>query len=209
MKERFNQLWKRINAQGSVDRVFAELSAMYSEPHRFYHNMTHVENCIFELDSARDLTHQPDLVEFALWYHDAIYNIRAEDNEEQSAQLAYDVCLAAQLPQSFTQGTRDLILSTTHRTIPQGIDARVLIDVDLSILGKSPEEFDEYEKNITREYAEVIKTLSEKEFKIRRLGKLSPLLTRAERHELYLTDFFRGKYETQAKVNLQRSIDAL
>ncbi len=202
MKDRFTDLWNRIKAQGSAEKEFDRLRTMYSEPQRFYHNMVHVESCLAELDSAGQLVQRPDLVEFSIWYHDAIYDTKAKDNEEQSAQLAYDACLDARLSHDFATGTRDLILATKHDAVPQGIDARLLIDVDLSILGKSVQEFDEYEQNIRREYSWV----PEDQF---RQGRSAILQMFLDRDSIYLTDFFKGKYESQARENLQRSIDAL
>jgi len=202
MKEKFTNLWARIKAQGSAEQEFNRLKSRYSEPQRFYHTMTHIDSCLTELDSVRDLVQQPDLVEFAIWYHDAIYTPKAKDNEEQSAQLAYDVCLSAKVPKKFATRTRDLILTTKHDAIPKGIDARVVIDIDLSILGKSPEEFDKYEKDIKREYSWV----PEEQF---RRGRSAILQMFLSRDSIYLTDFFRGKYESQARENLQKSIRAL
>jgi predicted metal-dependent HD superfamily phosphohydrolase len=202
MKDRFTDLWNRIKAQGSAEDEFDRLKTMYSESHRFYHNMNHVESCLTELGSVQELVQQPDLVEFGIWYHDVIYDTKAKDNEEQSAQLAYDVCLAAGLQKDFANRTRGLILATKHDAVPQGIDTRLLIDVDLSILGKSAEKFDKYEQNIRREYSWV----PEDQF---RQGRSAILQMFLDRDSIYLTDFFKGKYESQARVNLQRSIDAL
>ena len=202
MKDRFTNLWNRIKAQGSAEKEFDRLKTMYSEPHRFYHNMNHLESCLTELSSVQELVQQPDLVEFAIWYHDVIYDTKAKDNEEQSAQLAYAVCLDAKLPHDFANATKDLILATKHDAVPQGIDARLLIDVDLSILGKPTLEFDEYEQNIRREYSWV----PEDQF---RQGRSQILQMFLDRDSIYLTDFFKGKYESQARENLQRSIDAL
>ena len=202
MKDGFVGLWNRIKAQGSAENEFNKLKTMYSEPHRFYHNLRHVGNCLTELDSVKQLVQQPDLVEFAIWYHDTIYDAQAKDNEEQSAELAYGVCLDAKLSHDFANNTKDLILATKHNSVPQGIDARLLIDVDLSILGKPAAEFDEYEHNIRREYSWV----PENQF---RQGRSQILQMFLDRDSIYLTDFFKGKYESQARENLQRSIDAL
>ena len=110
--------------------------------------------------------------------------------------------MVAQLPKDFASRTRDLILSTRHDVTPKGIDARVLVDVDLSVFGKSLGEFDEYERNIRREYSWV----PEDQFKQGRSAILQMFL---DRDSVYVTDFFRRKYESRARVNLQRSIDKL
>ena len=75
MKKRFIALWDRIEAQGDAEKEFNSLRTMYSKPHRFYHNMDHVKSCLTEFDSARQMVQQPNLVEFAIWYHDAIYEL--------------------------------------------------------------------------------------------------------------------------------------
>nr|MBI4156127.1 N-methyl-D-aspartate receptor NMDAR2C subunit [Candidatus Woesearchaeota archaeon] len=203
MEIRFAALWNRIGAKEAHEEKFAKLVSMYSEPQRFYHNMDHVKNLLVELDSVKNpFGLQPDLVELAIWYHDAIYNTRAKDNEERSAQLAYDVCISAQLPETLGKRVKNLILATKHDVVPNGIDARVLIDIDLSILGKSPQEFDEYEKNIRKEYSWV------PEDKYRE-GRSAILKRFLDRSEIYLTDFFRSKYEIQARENIIHSMKKL
>jgi len=116
--------------------------------------------------------------------------------------LAYDTCIAAHLPEDFADVARELILATKHDAIPDGIDAKVLIDVDLSILGRSPDVFDEYERKIRKEYL----WIPEYQFRKRRGAILHTFL---DRDPVYLTDFFRKKYESKARENLQRSIEAL
>ena len=50
------------------------MTAAYAEPHRRYHNPQHIAECLAELDDARSLTKEPDKVEWALWFHDAIFS---------------------------------------------------------------------------------------------------------------------------------------
>jgi len=202
MKTRFVEAWKKIGAQCNLDLEFNNLQTAYSQSPRFYHNLQHLKDCLFELDSAKHLLKQPDLVELAIWYHDIAYDTREKNNEEKSAQWAYNSCLNAKLSEKLADGVADFILATKHNTVPIGIDTGILVDIDLSILGKSVQKFDEYEKNIRKEYSWV----SEEKFK---QGRTMLLRTFLDREALYSTDFFRKKYETQARKNLQRSIDAL
>jgi len=74
-----------------------------------------------------------------------------------------------------------------------------LIDIDLSILGKSQREFEEYEKNIREEYSWV----PEEQF---RAGRQVVLQRFLERDSIYSTDFFRKKYENQAIRNIENSL---
>lgn len=73
---------------------------------------------------------------------------------------------------------------------------------NLAILGKSEYEFDTYEAEVRREYAFV----PEADF---RLGREKVLKFFLERPSIYLTEFFRAKYEVRAKKNLERSIKNL
>ena len=68
--------------------IYARLAATYREPHRHYHTAAHISACLDELDGARELASFPFEVEAALWFHDAVYDTRASDNEERSAQWA-------------------------------------------------------------------------------------------------------------------------
>lgn len=202
MKDRFLELWSRMNAKGNGDLEFDRLAAMYSEPTRFYHNLAHVTNCLDELHMARHLVRNPEQIEMAIWYHDAIYDTKAKDSEEQSAELARSVCLGASLPTEFASEVRELILATKHNGVPNSIDAKLLVDADLSILGKPGKVFDTYEENIRKEYSWV----PEDQFKQGRSTILQMFLNRPS---LYTTDLFKRKYESQAIINLKRSIDSL
>lgn len=202
MKSRFTALWNAFGAQGNAEQAFCRLAAMHAAPGRHYHNLDHVKNCLAELDSVRRTVAHADLVELALWYHDAIYDTHAHDNEARSAQLAYDVCVAAHLPSEIACPVKELILATRHTASPTSVDAEYMVDIDLAILGKPEAAFDDYEGKIRQEYAWV----ADDQFK---KGRTAVLRTFLERHSIYATDIFSARYEAQARKNLQRSIDAL
>src|SRR6188508_2389895 len=91
--ERWARLWMEASGRGDGRSWFDVLKGRYTEPHRHYHNPRHISECLAEYDSSRHLAVQPVAVELAIWFHDAIYDTHAADNEEQSAWLA-DQCLA-------------------------------------------------------------------------------------------------------------------
>ena len=133
------------------------LITRYSEAHRAYHNLVYIQKCLQEFEGARSLAEDADAVEMAIWFHDAVYDPKATDNEELSGQLAAYLLDAAAMPEAFSQKVARLILATNHDAPPENKDAALLIDVDLSILGQPREIFAEYEAAIRQEYAEVPK----------------------------------------------------
>lgn len=202
MRRRFIKLWKRLGKLENSEIEYNKILTRYLEPQRFYHRIKHINNCLREFDSAKHLAEERDLVEVGIWYHDAIYDPQAKDNEEKSAQLAYNICLTAKLPEESSKKVKELILSTKHNVIPEGIDGKILLDIDLSIFGKSQKKFDGYESNIWKEYSWV----PEDKF---REGRSAILQMFLDKNSIYLTDFFKDKYEAQARINLERSIEKL
>jgi len=175
------------------------LIKLYNNPNRFHHNLKHILDCLNEFNLVKELTENPKALKNAIWYHDAIYDTHAKDNEEQSAKLAYNFCIEKNQSIKFANRVSNLILATKHSVLPKNIDEKIIVDIDLSILGKSPEEFAEYEKNIRKEYSWVF----EQEFK---QGRKTILESFLKRPSIYSTEQFQNKYETQAQENLKQSI---
>lgn len=55
--------------------------------------------------------------------------------------------------QSIIDQVQQLILITAHQTMPQTIDEKIIVDVDLAIFGATPQRFAEYEQQIRKEYS--------------------------------------------------------
>jgi predicted metal-dependent HD superfamily phosphohydrolase len=73
-------------------RGFADLAARYSSPERHYHTLDHVRDV---LDTAAPLwggAGPPPALLLAAWLHDVVYDTRAADNEERSADHAGRCC---------------------------------------------------------------------------------------------------------------------
>lgn len=175
----------------------------YDKNNMAYHNWNHVLDCLNEFKGVRNLIVNPKQFEIAILYHDAIYDTHAEDNEEKSAKLAYRDSIRLGFPRGFANNVSDLILFTKHDKIPENMDGKIIVDVDLAILGADKEKFDEYEKNIREEYSWV---LPREYYNKERSEILQSFL---DRGHIYATDFFREKYEIQAIDNLKRSLNNL
>ena len=89
--DRFVELWRRLGVSDTWAReLFAEVDAHYGSAGRHYHTGGHIEHCLARFDEIRHLLEHPDAVELALWFHDVIYELGADDNERQSAAYFLD-----------------------------------------------------------------------------------------------------------------------
>jgi len=158
--------------------------------------------CFENLDAAPVTAEHPSDLAIALWFHDAIYDTRASDNEEQSAKWACAVLLQASASQEVADRVRALVLITRHNVEPATEDERLLLDLDLSILGAPQERFDEYETQIRFEYSWV----PEEDFCRARARILREFIARPR---LYRTRYFQAQFEARARENLARSLARL
>jgi predicted metal-dependent HD superfamily phosphohydrolase len=194
---RWTELWSRLGALGDGLSVFSRLAAAYAEPPRAYHTATHIQDCLSQFDLSRATAQRPDEVEAALWFHDAVYLPGRSDNENRSADLARAALSEGGVAPKVAQSVAELVLATRHLAIPDQPDAALLCDIDLSILGRSPGIFDQFERQIRREYARV----PEPTYRSARSEILQRFLRRPT---IYQTPFFRQRYEAAARANLTR-----
>ncbi len=211
LRERWRELWTRVDGKGSGTTPFSDLMARYNEPWRAYHTLNHIEAIFEEYDALRRKVgtrpswldcSDPRAIEMAIWYHDAVYNTAAKDNEERSAQLFQATAKAYHLNKVFTEKVSQLIVATKHGRMSDDLSGRLLCDMDLSILGQPEAAFDEYERGVRREYGWV----PERQFNEGRGAILESFLNRPA---IYSTNFFQRKYEDRARKNLVRSIAQL
>ena len=183
-------------------QMLKQINTAYSEPHRHYHTAAHIEACLLEFDSVRCLAQSEAEVEVALWFHDAIYVPRASDNERRSADLASHFLTSAGGSAATSARVHSHVMATVHNAEPADSDARLLVDVDLSILGQDTEVYDWFERAVREEYKWVPWFL----YRRKRTGILRSFL---DREFIYCTESFRRRYELPARENLERAIGAL
>ena len=178
------------------------LADRYGDPRRAYHNQQHLLECLEELNAAVHLCEDAIAVELALWFHDAIYDPARTDNESASADLAASrLAQFVDEPERISR-VREMILDTAHRREPATPDGRLIVDIDLSILGKPPARFDAYDAAIGTEYAHVPAAAY-------RAGRAAVLRAFLDRRTIYRLPHFVAKYECQARANLARAISRL
>lgn len=202
MQERWQALWPDLRAGSAPQDVLTELIQAYSSAERFYHNLTHLSDCLSNFDRTKFLAARPQEVELALWFHDAVYDTHRGDNEQRSAEWAQAVIREAGLRVDLAERVSGLILATRHTAEAETSDAQLIIDVDLAILGAEADIFWKYEENIRKEYAWVPETL----FRQRRREILGGFLSRAQ---IYYHEQYREALEEKARRNLQQAIAKL
>jgi predicted metal-dependent HD superfamily phosphohydrolase len=201
-QQRWIQLWRQVTTKGDPLPMCQELVSLYSQPHRHYHNLLHITECLAEFDCARHLARQPVAAELAIWFHDAIYDPHAQDNEERSAELAKLRISNAGGCMDLCESVGTLVMATKTHDPSLHPDAPLVVDVDLSILGQSDPRFQAYETQIRREYEWV----QEETFAAKRAEVLEGFLGRKQ---IYTNGLFFVKYEKPARQNLRKSLHNL
>jgi predicted metal-dependent HD superfamily phosphohydrolase len=202
LRERFAALWVRLGGHGDVRPILDSVLRGWTEPHRRYHGLDHLLDCLARLDESPAVGDGRDLTEAALWYHDLVYRPGASDNEARSAELARAALVEGGAPDATADEVARLVRLTDHVAPPEDPVGELVCDVDLSILGRPAGEFDEYERRIREEYQQVPDPLY-------RAGRARVLAKLLARDPLFRTDFFRRRYEDSARHNLRRSLDSL
>jgi predicted metal-dependent HD superfamily phosphohydrolase len=193
-RQRWNHLWSQLGS-APPDGLFDAVVVRYREKHRHYHTLQHLDECLRLLDDVAPLAMRAPEIELALWFHDAVYDSHKQNNEELSAIWARSTATAAALPSESRDRIYDLILVTASHSLPRTNDEALLIDIDLSILGASPDRFEEYEQGIRNEYSWVPSLI----FAAKRRSILNKFL---QRETIFHTQYFIERYERQARVNL-------
>lgn len=191
--------WRGIGATGDGRSTYEALVSGYREPHRRYHTVQHLAECLAAFQQVADLAPHPAEVEMALWFHDAVYDVKRHDNEERSAEWAVRALTGASAKADSVATVSSLVLATKHAAEPTTPDAQLLVDIDLAILGASEDRFAEYERQIREEYAYVPGFV----FRSKRRAILTAFL---QRRQIYSTAHFHARLEQAARQNLQRAI---
>ncbi len=201
---RFVSLWNRCTRDGAESdpaALFATIHSLYAGDGRHYHTPAHIEHCLTQFDMCSTHIQRPDEVELAIWYHDAIYDPRADDNELQSAEL-FARHAGDDIDPECVERVRDLILHTTHRAPPPEGDQKLMVDIDLSGFGLPWAAFARDSRAVRAEFMH----MSDAEFYANQVRFLSALIAR---ERFFASDFFYQRYEQQARENIDRTLKGL
>lgn len=183
-----SQRFLALGPANVAEKWLRDLEARYSEPHRHYHTLAHVEHML-EL-----LPHADETVVAAVWFHDAVYDGNA--NEERSAVLAREALQELDLAEEKIALVERMVLATKkHEQADLPEPALAFLDADLAILGSEKARYDEYVRQIREEYAHV----PDDAF---RAGRDAILRRFLERPRLYFKEGFYARFEAKARENM-------
>lgn len=185
-----------------VNRLSAEVDQHYAEPHRHYHNQHHLNHLLANLTPCKHEAEDWDVLLFATFYHDIVYDVGRTDNEERSARAAEYAMGELNIPSERIQRCADHILATRHHTFRPDRDTCLFLDADLAILGAAADEYLRYSRQIREEYS----IFPDEDYHKGRLKVLQHLLAQ---EFIYQTERFRTQYEKQARINLKGEIKRL
>lgn len=206
----FAQHFTAINSaveSEKVNNLWQDIAIRYNEAQRAYHSLQHIEQLFAQFKQIKHILNEPHIIALALFYHDVIYAPTRSDNELKSAEYAVET-LRPYLSAAQCQHIYALIIMTANHRLAEcssaqkNFDAAYLLDMDLSILGASWSEYEQYAQAVRQEYAHV----SNIDYRVGRIAVLTELLAHPK---LYLTDYYYDRLEKQARQNIKREIKIL
>lgn len=199
--ERWEALLRELGVAPETD-TFSRLQSAYAQKHRAYHTSRHIDECLALFDELKHLAAHAAEVECALWFHDAIYEPMSKSNEERSAHWAADFGARVGLASDAVARVRAHIMATRHVALPVDEDSKLVVDIDLAILGATPARYDEFERDVRREYRWVPGFM----YRPKRAAILKSFL---DRPRIYHCEAAYGRFENRARTNVIGAIQTL
>ena len=194
----WNELLSRYTQDADlIANGWAELETAYGQRGRHYHDLAHLQ-FMFELAEPVQFT-DPDMVHFAIFYHDVVYNVKRKDNEERSAALAQErLSTLSVAPERIAHCVR-MIEATKSHLVSDDADTTLLLDIDMAILGTAPARYLEYTKQVRAEYAIYPGFLYKR-------GRKEVLRCFLAEDPIFKTPAFKKRFEAQARTNIMAEL---
>lgn len=203
LKETFIELLTNYTDNDLLtNELWTEIEKNYSSKKRHYHTLHHLDSLLAQLTEVKNEIQNWNTILFTLFYHDIVYNSLKSDNEEKSAELAEKRLKQISVSNDTIELCKNQILATKSHQISTNSDTNYFTDADLSILGQNWEIYTLYAKNVRNEYANYPDLVYNP-------GRLKVLNHFLLMERIFKTDFFNYKFETQAKLNLNKELELL
>ena len=183
-----------------TEELRQDLLARWSETHRKHHTVAHLHEMLDAIGRLAEsgIEFDREALELAAWFHDAIYEIGRDDNEDRSAELARELLTSSPIRDEVA---RLVLVTKTHKVAGDDVNGAVLCDADLSVLGSDALRYRTYAAAVREEYTDV----PDEVFKPARAQVLSSLLD----GPLFHTAAGRERWEQLARRNIEDEIGAL
>jgi predicted metal-dependent HD superfamily phosphohydrolase len=175
------------------------LLSAYREPYRAYHGLEHLAHVFAELDAV---PLWDPAVEWATWYHDAVYRPRRRDNERRSAALSRATLEQLGLERLASRVVQLIEATATHAAGTDDTAAQLFLDADMAIVGADSATYERYALGIRRERRGIPAFMFAR-------GRRAFLRDVLARPSIFMTDHFRRRYERRARENLQAELAQL
>ncbi|MCW3103451.1 MAG: hypothetical protein JWO09_1891 [Bacteroidetes bacterium] len=185
--------------------AFELLLNAYGEKQRHYHTIEHITSMLVEIETYNSRAEDLNILRFAAWFHDAVYDPKGKGNEKASAVLAARLLEQLSVPAAMIKRVEELIMATaSHTEVNAASDPLIafFLDCDLKVLGAEPERYKLYAEQIREEYSHV-------PYLLYAVGRKKVLRRFLAAPFIYRTDHFKNKYEQQARINIQHEIETL
>ena len=198
LKNKFYRLCQQFSMDNQLIHIlWKELKIAYSDPKRHYHTLTHIESIYKEFETL-ELT---PILEFAIFYHDFIYDIKEKDNEEQSALVAIKSLKKLNINEKLILNVFNLIRESKYHQSNHSRNI-LFLDADLAMLGSTHHVYLNYTKQIREEYIDYSNHIYNK-------GRKEILKFLLKKERIYHSNFFYNKYEKQAQENILKEYNSL
>lgn len=201
------------------ERILQLIKSHYSESHRFYHTLSHLEDMFNILELINATIKSRVVVNLAIFFHDIIYNPTSTTNEEGSANLfksLFQLSIDEQEEIKKTEINEQqdhavddyidmmnqvyhyIILTKSHNVQADSHDSdlQYFIDADMSILGRDRAVYSKYANAIRQEYCHIPLAIY--------CAKRADFLrgTFQSNQYIYASTLFRDRFEENARLNL-------
>ena len=197
-----NEVARLQSHAADADAMWIEIKDHYSEPNRYYHTLLHLDHLFQQLLPIKTEIEDWHILIFSIAYHDIIYKATRKDNEEKSAVYAYDRLTKLGLPEHDRIKCKQQITATKNHQQSSDDDTNFFTDADLSVLGSDREAYFNYTLQIRKEYKIY------PDF-IYRPGRKKVVQHFLAMHPIFKTEYFRFKFEQQARINLIAELQTL
>lgn len=193
---------KFIDDQNRITVLWNDVEKKHSVKGRHYHTLAHLKNLYKQLLPVKKYIKDWDMILFALFYHDYIYNPLKNNNEEKSSEKCIAILSELGVTKDRIELCNQIIIATKGHQISNNSDVNYFTDADLSILGADWKIYEQYFKNVRKEYRFYPNFAYNK-------GRVKVLNSFLEMPQIFKTDHFYDLYEKQTLKNLQKEIEIL